>query len=37
VQLLGQTAANTRSAAGNEDGVSSEIHDLSDLCGVIDV
>ena len=29
VQLLGQTAANTRSAAGNED---DEIHDVSDLC-----
>src|ERR1700678_3248754 len=38
VQRLGQTAANTRSAAGNEDGVSSEIHGVSDLsvgkCGV---
>jgi hypothetical protein len=34
VQLLGQGAANTRSAAGNEDGVSSEVHDFSDLLGI---
>jgi hypothetical protein len=35
VQFPGQTAANARAAAGNEDGVSSEIHDFSNQCGVI--
>ena len=35
VQFLGQSAANPRTAAGNEDGVSSEIHNFSNQCGVI--
>jgi hypothetical protein len=35
VQLLGQTAANPRSAAGNENCVSSEIHDFSNRFSVV--
>lgn len=34
VQLLGQTASNTRSTVGNEDRISSEIHDFSNLLGI---
>jgi hypothetical protein len=32
VQRFGQTAANARAAADNENGVSSELHDAPNLC-----